>query len=302
MMLRPCAALPAMSAPSTPQDPMPPTMPDPRRRALLGQAAGLALAAPLAGCASSAPSSRSAAINSQHRAQGQDSRALFLVLHFTSEPFEASLRILTRQAVSAHYLLSDEAPPVVYQLVPEQQRAWHAGDSAWGGHSQLNASSIGVEIVNPGALTLASGERVFAPYPAAQIDRLIPLLQDIVQRHQIRPDRVLGHSDIAPQRKLDPGPAFPWQRLAVAGLLRWPDPAQVAALLPGYAAAPPSVAWLQQVLAHIGYSVPASGLLDPATQRVVAAFQMKYRPARFDGQPDAQTAALLHSLAGPVVP
>ena len=273
--------------------------PDLQRRTLLGQAGVLALAAPLLGCAvpSAAP-----AINTQHRAQGQDSRVLFLVLHFTTAPLAQSLQILTRQNVSAHYLLSDETPPVVYQLVSEQQRAWHAGDSAWGPHSQLNASSIGVEIVNPGEVLLASGERAFAPYPPAQIDVLIPLLQGIVQRHQIRPDRLLGHSDIAPQRKLDPGPAFPWQRLAAAGLLQWPGPVQVAALLPGYVALLPSVAWLQQALARIGYTVPQHGLLDPPTRRVIAAFQMKYRPARFDGQPDAYTAALLHSLADTSAP
>ena len=285
--------------------PPPPTRPDAapdhHRRALLGQAGVLALAAPLWGCAASTHPSLPP-INTEHRARGQDSRVLFLVLHFTSAPLAESLQILTQQEVSAHYLLSDESPPVVYQLVPEQQRAWHAGDSAWGPYGQLNASSIGVEIVNPGAVVLASGERVFAPYPAAQIDLLIGLLQGITQRHQIRPDRVLGHSDIAPQRKLDPGPAFPWPRLAAVGLLRWPDPAVVAALQPVYAAAPPSVAWLQQALARIGYSVPASGALDPPTQRVLAAFQMKYRPARFDGQPDAQTAALLHSLAGAGLP
>lgn len=279
-----------------PSSTRPNATPDHGRRALLGQVGVLALASPMLGCAASMPTS-TPPINTQHSAQGQDSRVLFLVLHFTSEPFDASLRILTRQAVSAHYLLSDQTPPVVYQLVPEQQRAWHAGDSAWGPHSQLNASSIGVEIVNPGEVVLASGERAFAPYPAAQMDVLIPLLQGIVQRHQIRPDRLLGHSDIAPQRKVDPGPAFPWQRLAAAGLLRWPDPALVAALLPAYAAALPSVAWLQQALARVGYSVPAHGLLDLPTRRVIAAFQMKYRPACFDGQPDAQTAALLHSLA-----
>ena len=291
-----------MPPPST----RPKTPPDHRRRALLGQAGVLALAAPLLGCAAgpatNTPPLNTPPINTQHSAQGQDSRVLFVVLHFTSEPFDASLRILTRQAVSAHYLLSDETPPVVYQLVPEQQRAWHAGDSTWGQHSQLNASSIGVEIVNPGEVVQASGDRVFAPYPAAQIDLLIPLLQGIVLRHQIQPDRVLGHSDIAPQRKHDPGPAFPWARLAAAGLLRWPDPAQVAALLPGYATAPPRVAWLQQALARIGYSVPLHGQLDPPTRRVIAAFQMKYRPARFDGQPDAETAALLHSLAGADAP
>ena len=241
-------------------------------------------------------------INTRHTALAQDSRVQWLVLHFTGASLADSLRLLTGPAVSAHYLLSDERPPVVYQLVDENRRAWHAGDSAWRGNSPLNASAIGIEIVNPGPLPQADGSTVFAPYPPAQIDVLIALIQAIVARHGIRADHILGHSDIAPQRKLDPGPAFPWQRLAAAGLVAWPDAAQVARLRPRFDAALPGLPWFAQALATLGYSVPASGPPAPAdevetrTRRVIAAFQMKYRPARFDGQPDAETAALLQSL------
>ncbi len=235
-------------------------------------------------------------INTQHRALGQDSRVQFVVLHFTGETLADSMHILTQQQVSAHYLVSDQTPPLVYRLVDEDQRAWHAGDSSWQGHTQLNASSIGIEIVNPGEVTGTDGQRRFAPYPTAQIDVLITLLQRIVARHGIRRDRIVGHSDIAPQRKLDPGPAFPWQRLAEAGLIHWPDAAQMALLRPVYQAHLPAVAWWQQTLAQIGYSVPSHGVLDAATRRVIAAFQMKLRPQRHDGQPDAETAALAQAL------
>ena len=241
-------------------------------------------------------------INTHHPAQAQDSRVQWLVLHFTGETLADSLRLLTGPKVSAHYLLSDESPPVVYRLVDENRRAWHAGDSAWRGHTQLNASAIGIEIVNPGPVRQADGSTVFAPYPAAQMEVLIPLMQAIVARHGIRGDHILGHSDIAPQRKVDPGPAFPWQRLAAAGLVAWPDAAQVARLRPRFDAALPSLAWFAQALTTLGYSLPASGPQAPddaveiRTRRVIAAFQMKYRPARFDGQPDAETAALLQSL------
>lgn len=253
------------------------------------------LVALLCGCA--APP-----INTQHSAQAQDSRVQWLVLHFTGQTLADSLRLLTGPAVSAHYLVSDESPLVVYQLVDENRRAWHAGDSAWRGHSPLNASAIGIEIVNPGPLRQADGSTVFAPYPAAQIDLLIALIRAIVARHGIRGDHILGHSDIAPQRKIDPGPAFPWQRLAAAGLVAWPDAAQVARLRPRFDAALPGLAWFAQALATLGYSVPASSPQDATDaaetriRRVIAAFQMKYRPARFDGLPDAETAALLQNL------
>lgn len=260
---------------------------------------GAGLLAGLAGCAT--PPADAPAIDTGHPAQGQDSRALFLILHYTGESLADSLHILTQQAVSAHYLVGDQTPPVIYRLVDESRRAWHAGDSAWQGHTMLNASSIGVEIVNPGLRTLPDGSRAYAPYPPAQIAALIPLLQGIQARHGIRPDRVLGHSDIAPQRKLDPGPAFPWRALADAGLLRWPDAAQISlhstVLQRRYPDTLPDPAWWQDLLAQVGYSVPRHGRLDSATRNVIAAFQMKMRPANVDGQPDRETAVWLQALA-----
>ena len=204
----------------------------------------------LAGCAAGP------AIDTRYTALGQDSRALFLILHYTEGNLEDSIRTLTTQQVSAHYLLSDQSPPVVYRLVDENQRAWHAGDSFWNGHAMLNAGSIGIEIVNAGGQRGPDGMLRFAPYPEAQIEALIALVKDIVARHRIQPARILGHSDIAPQRKIDPGAAFPWQRLAAAGLIAWPDARRVAAQRAVYDAQPPDVAWFQQALAALGFRVP----------------------------------------------
>ena len=236
-----------------------------------------------------------------YTAKGQSSRARFLVLHYTVSDRPSSIKILTEQQVSAHYLLTDEPKPVIYNLVDEKNAAWHAGNSSWKNFTQLNNSSIGIEIVNPGWKDTPNG-RVYAPFPQSQIDALIPLVRDIVTRHHITPDNVLGHSDIAPLRKQDPGPMFPWKQLADAGLVTWPDATRVAAVTPIFQTQLPDVAWFQKKLATWGYGLVESGNLDEQTRTVLSAFQMKYRPAKIDGTPDVETAALLEALTNPSGP
>jgi N-acetylmuramoyl-L-alanine amidase len=263
------------------------------RRAGAGLLATLAL---LAGCGTTTPGG--VPIDTRYSSRGQDSRVMFLVIHYTVANFPLSLKILTEGDVSAHYLLSDESPPRIYRLVDESRRAWHSGPSAWRGHRMLNASSIGIEIVHPGIVNTPEG-RVFAPFRQDQIDTLIPLVKDIVARHGIRPERIVGHSDVLPLHKQDPGPTFPWKRLADEGLIPWPDAARVAAQRAVYEAQLPDVAWFQRALATHGFDIPQTGTLDAATRAMLAAFQMKYRPARYDGEPDAETAALLQVLNTP---
>ncbi|MDE3246932.1 MAG: N-acetylmuramoyl-L-alanine amidase, partial [Acidobacteriota bacterium] len=176
---------------------------------------------------------------------------------------------------------------------------YHAGESSWKGQTQLNAASIGIEIVNPGDTPGPNG-LVYHEYPKAQMDAVIALVKWIVQRHGIRGDRILGHSDIAPQRKVDPGPTFPWKRLADEGIIPWPDASEVAARRARFDAALPDIPWFQAKLAAHGFATPRNGQLDAATQAVLAAFQMKYRPARYDGVPDAETAAILEVLTTPI--
>jgi N-acetylmuramoyl-L-alanine amidase len=250
----------------------------------------------LVGCGTTTPGG--VPIDTRFTARGQDSRVMFLIIHYTAGSLPVSLKVLTGDEVSVHYLLSDEEPPVIYRLVDENRRAWHAGVSSWKGHAMLNSSSIGIEIVHPGFRDSAQG-REYLPYPKAQIDALIPLVKDIVQRHGIRPDRILGHSDVQPQSKDDPGPTFPWQRLADEGLIPWPDAARVATMRAIFEAAPPEVDWFQDELGRYGYTVPRTGVLDEATQRVLLVFQMRYRPGNYDGLPDAETAALLRVLNNP---
>lgn len=230
-----------------------------------------------------------------------NSRLRFLILHYTAEDNPTSLKVLTGNEVSAHYLVMKPPPviagkPVVLSLVPESERAWHAGVSHWNTRSNLNDSSVGIEIVNRGYCDRML-RRVWYPFDRQQIKLVKKLARGIIQRYGITPDNVLGHSDIAPQRKSDPGPLFPWQELAKAGIGAWPDPILVSQFLagrnPGDAV---SVKSLQVLLAKYGYDIPQNSVLDDKTKRVISAFQMHFRPLDFSGKPDAQTQAIAESL------
>ncbi|HNV58586.1 MAG TPA: N-acetylmuramoyl-L-alanine amidase [Rhodoferax sp.] len=256
---------------------------------------GLLGALLLGGCASGVR------IDTTYTSENQDSRAQFLVLHYTVGNFESSLATLTKpsnRAVSSHYLVRDD-PVVTYRLVDENRRAWHAGPSFWGGYSNLNASSIGIEIVNAGPVVGADGTTRYTPFSQAQINEVVALCKEIVARHQIRPDRIIGHSDIAPGRKQDPGPLFPWKRLADEGLIAWPDAAMVAAKRPLYEFQLPDAKWFQGKLSDHGYNTSHSGEWDALTRDSLISFQMKYRPAKYDGRPDAEIAALLDVVNAP---
>jgi len=228
----------------------------------------------------------------------QRSRVKYLVLHYTVTDTPQSIRILTHQTgveASIHYLLSNDEKPVIYGIVDESRAAYQAGgDSGWKGDRNLNNSSIGIEIVNPGWVDGPDG-RTWTPFPEKQIDTLIPLVKDIMARHHIAPDNVVGHADVAPQRKQDPGALFPWKRLAAEGIVPWPDESVAAVKRARYKRALPNIAWFQRKLAAIGYVVPRDGQPSQATRNVLIAFQTHYRPSKIDGEPDAETAALLDS-------
>jgi N-acetylmuramoyl-L-alanine amidase len=219
-------------------------------------------------------------------------RADMIVLHYTGMVSgEAALRQLCDPAskVSCHYLIFEDGSAV--QLVPEAERAWHAGISSWHGETDINLHSIGIEIVNPGH------DVGYPDFPRPQIDAVIALSRDIVARWPISPLRVLGHSDVAPSRKNDPGEKFPWRELHDAGVGVWIEPHPIvpgATLSPGDAGG--AVANLQRALADYGYGIVATGTYDPATKSVVTAFQRHFRPARVDGMADISTIETLHSL------
>lgn len=247
----------------------------------------------LAACATGGP-----ILDTTYTSKSQESRVQFLVLHYTEGDFSGALKILTEGPVSSHYLVNID-PPTVYRLVDESRTAHHAGVSSWKGHTQLNASSIGIEIVNRAFMDRTPAIENWQEFPQEQMDVVIALVKDIVARHRIRPDRIVGHSDIAPQRKIDPGPKFPWKRLADEGLIPWPNETEVAKRRVGFEHELPDIEWFQRLLARHGFAVPINGVLDEATVNVLMVFQMKYRPARFDGVPDVETAAILDVLVDP---
>ncbi len=203
-----------------------------------------------------------------------------IILHYTGMlAASAALERLCdpHAAVSAHYLLLEDGG--IHALVAEEKRAWHAGVSAWQGREGLNDSSIGIEIVNPGH---GNGYR---PFPEPQIAALVRLLHDVMARWSIPAACVVGHSDVAPDRKIDPGERFPWRRLAAEGIGLWPTAA--VAEMPDWRRA-------RMLLRAIGYR-PCRGPDDEAL--TLAAFQRHFRPDRVDGRLDAGTMARLTAVA-----
>lgn len=205
-----------------------------------------------------------------------------LILHYTGMPDAAGAleRLCDPSAkVSAHYLIDEDG--TVVALVPEEQRAWHAGISVWQGRERLNDGSIGIELVNPGH------EWGYRSFPEPQYQACIELCEAILDRWSIPAGRVLGHSDVAPDRKQDPGELFEWRRLAAVGIGIWPAAGDGRSR---------SVDHLQAELAQIGYAVPTHGRLDRATRTVIEAFQRRYRPERIDGVADPETLGQLDGL------
>ncbi|WP_299997552.1 N-acetylmuramoyl-L-alanine amidase [uncultured Cedecea sp.] len=239
-------------------------------------------------------------VDLRHPARASYPRVKVVVIHYTADHFHGSLRTLTGPDVSSHYLIPAQPPhlsgkPVIWQLVPEQQLAWHAGVSYWRGNQRINDISVGIELENSG-FTQHGDKRQFYPFAPSQIAVLEKLLSDIIERYQIAPENIVAHGDIAPQRKVDPGPLFPWEQLAERGIGAWPSSDRVAFYLNGRSVFEPvDQAHLLDLLARYGYQVTPE-MTAMQLQQVITAFQMHFRPQNYSGQADAETQAIVEAL------
>jgi len=212
----------------------------------------------------------------------------YIVLHYTGmKSGNAALLRLRDPAskVSAHYMIEEDGR--VFILVDESRRAWHAGESFWQGVTDINSASVGIELVNPGH------QNGYRPFPDAQIAALKKLLHEIVTRHRMDAKScILGHSDIAPGRKEDPGELFPWENLAKDGLGLWPK------VLPAdYGTGDPEDGEVQKLLMKVGYRCPDTKAYDRETRAALIAFQRRFEPDMLTGTPEKETVARLRALA-----
>ncbi|MDQ7048785.1 MAG: penicillin binding protein PBP4B [Enterobacterales bacterium] len=260
-------------------------------------------------------------------------RIRYLVIHYTTIDYKESVEVLTKKdSVSAHYLVPESTDPsygsdkiVPIQLVDESKRAWHAGQSYWQGQQNLNDQSIGIENVYKAPCPLkqsnggdentgqkndptldssrlniqATSDRIcfYPDFDPKQIDALIQLIKGILARNpEITPSRIVGHADITPDRRVDPGPRFPWYQLYQAGIGAWYDQARVTHYWQMFQPDPIDVGLTQAALRAYGYGVLETGVLDAATINALTVFQMHFRPWKVDGKPSAETLATLFAL------
>lgn len=251
--------------------------------------------------------------------ENQNSRVNILVIHHTAENFARSLELLTKKSnrpVSSHYLIPEPLDPSypdaklkVYQLVSEDRRAWHAGRSSWAGKRLLNDQSIGIEIVNktychPAISPISEdddmhpGSICFYPdFPEQQIALVAQLAKEILMRHpDLKPTNIVGHADIAPARKIDPGPQFPWHRLYKLGIGAWYDDETVIKYWEMFRLQLPSVSVIQEAFSAYGYGVEITGQDDQQTSDVLRAFQLHFRQSEVSGKMSVNTVAILFAL------
>ena len=228
-----------------------------------------------------------------------------LVLHYTAASLERTLAIFTGNkagvTVSAHYTVAEDG--TVYQHVLEEDSAYHAGVSYWNGIPMINRHSIGIEQVNDGykertsqpeGIVIEGSDRQWYAFDPREIAATIALCQSLVERYHIEPRNVVGHGDVAPKRKVDPGPLFPWKELAEYGVGAWPDftKASILPCLP-HEDEEALEKWMIKHLHIWGYKLPDEGA---SAQDIITAFQMHFRSSKIDGIADLETAYILDAL------
>ncbi|GAF55270.1 N-acetylmuramoyl-L-alanine amidase [Psychrobacter sp. JCM 18901] len=244
-----------------------------------------------------------------YQATGKSERIKTIVLHYTVSDNERSIKTLTTGNVSAHYLVLDNDDNRIYNLVPESERAWHAGDGGFAGRTILNDTSIGIEIVNSGikpeyrdalkkmarsTITLMS---TMWHLMSCRLKKVAQLVQDITTRYDISPKNIIGHSDMAPSRKIDPGAKFPWERLYFDyGIGAWYDEFDKQFFMNQEGFASATIPEIKQAFRKYGYQINDTDTWDKASRDVVYAFQLHFRAQQPTGNMDSETYAILQAL------
>lgn len=272
-----------------------------------------ALTLPLIGCVTThnvqIASSEPFVIDSEtYQATGKSERIKTIILHYTVSNNARAIKLLTTGDVSAHYLILENNDNKIYNLVPEGERAWHAGNGGFAGRTILNDTSIGIEIVNPGIKpeyrdALKNGALDYHPYEhyvefnELQIKKVAQLVQYLSKIYNISAKNIIGHADMAPSRKIDPGAKFPWQRLYTEyGIGAWYDEFDKQFFMNQEAFAAATIPEIKQAFRDYGYQINDTDAWDKASRDVVYAFQLHFRPHQPTGIMDLETYAILRAL------
>lgn len=247
-------------------------------------------------------------VSKKYKSAARNERVRFIILHYTALNDEASIKALTGNKVSAHYLVTKKDKDDIYSLVPDTGRAWHAGVSSFDGYKNLNDNSIGIEIANLGYTGAPANKikefsegkidpNIFEKFTDDQVYRIAMLVKGLAKRYDVKPKYILGHSDIAPTRKFDPGPKFPWKRLYKEyGIGAWYDDYDYKSFYSAEQFNCASIMSIKQEFKKYGYDMPMTNTWDLNSKKVVAAFQMHFRPSRVDGNVDLETYAIIKAL------
>lgn len=243
-----------------------------------------------------------------YHAQGKNQRISSIILHYTAENEAESLRLLTTANVSAHYLIPLAENNTIYQLVPDNERAWHAGKGAFAGRRVLNDTSIGIEIVNEGIKKeFRSAENTnndgyhppehFVEFTDTQVQKVAQLIQKLSDKYEIEPTRIIGHSDMAPSRKIDPGAKFPWEHLYKKyGIGAWYEEADKQRFIKDGSFETMTIVEIKQLFRAYGYAINNTDEWDKPSRDVIYAFQLHFRPHKLTGKMDLETYAILRAL------
>ena len=272
-----------------------------------------ALTLPLIGCVTTnntqIANTETFVIDSQtYQATGKSQRIKTIILHYTVSNNARAIKLLTTGNVSAHYLILDHDDNKIYNLVPESERAWHAGAGGFAGRTILNDTSIGIEIVNSGIKpeyrdALKNSALDYHPYEhyvefdELQVKKVAQLVQELAARYNISPKNIIGHADMAPSRKIDPGAKFPWQRLYEQyGIGAWYDAFDKQFFMNQKDFDAATIPDIKQAFRDYGYQINDSDEWDKASRDVIYAFQLHFRPQQPTGELDLETYAILKAL------